>query len=445
MYTTVNCARCGTPFQAEIHQIVNVDQNPELKFQLINGQLNMAICPNCGAATQLGTPILYHDSEHELFMVHIPGQMNMDHMQRQQTIGQLTQRLMDQIPQEKRRAYLFQPQEIMTMQTFMEKVLETEGITREMIDKQRRQAELLQRMARADKDVQTHLIEENAALLDDDFFAMLQNFIDTAQQVGDDKQVLPFLNLRAKLMRETEAGRQLEKRQMALHAFNREAKAAGGVSPELLLKHILKNQEDEAFISSLAMMAQPAINYEFFNLLTREIGKQNKAGDKEAVKRLTAVRSQLLQMQEELRKQSEKIASRANETLQAILDAPDREAAVRQHLNQIDDAFMSVLSMRIAQADRQGQTQQAQALHEVYNLIMKQVESQSPPEVQLLNRLITAENESERAQVLDENQSLLSQDMIRLIDAVVQQADQSGQAEMADRLQKVKRMIEARI
>ena len=159
MITQLTCPRCGTPFQAEIHQMIDVGQQPELKMQLLNGALNVAACPNCGAATQLATPLVYHDPEHQLFMIHVPQEMNVTQVQREEMIGRFTRQVMEATPQEQRRAYLFQPQMILTMQTFMEKVLETEGITKEMIDKQRKQAELLQTLARADKDVVDHLLK----------------------------------------------------------------------------------------------------------------------------------------------------------------------------------------------------------------------------------------------------------------------------------------------
>ena len=64
MITQLTCPHCGTPFQAEIHQMIDVGQQPELKMQLLNGALNVAACPNCGAGTQLSAPLVYHDAEH---------------------------------------------------------------------------------------------------------------------------------------------------------------------------------------------------------------------------------------------------------------------------------------------------------------------------------------------------------------------------------------------
>src|SRR5690606_26185562 len=151
MYTQITCPNCGTPYTAEVHQLVDARRTPDLKQRLLEGSLNMAVCPNCGAGGQLTTIMVYHDPEHELFMVYVPHEMQLNQVQREQAIGRLTQRVIDNLPAEERRAYMLQPQIIINMQTFMEKVLETEGITKEMIERQQKQTELVRALAQADK------------------------------------------------------------------------------------------------------------------------------------------------------------------------------------------------------------------------------------------------------------------------------------------------------
>ena len=445
MHTQLNCPHCSTPFQAEIHQMIDVGQQPELKMHLLNGALNVAVCPNCGAGTQLSTPLVYHDPAHELFMIHVPTEMNVSQVQREEMIGRFTRQVMEATPQEQRRAYLFQPQMVLTMQTFMEKVLETEGITKEMIDKQRKQAELIQTLAQADQDVADHLIKERSKEFDEEFFAILQNYVEAAQQMDDNKQLLPLLNLRARLMTETAVGRRIEAKQVAVHGLSREAKAQGGLSAELLLKHIMKHQKNMEIVETMAMSGQSALTYQFFQLLTAEIEKREKAKDKVSAGRLTEVRKRLLAFQETMRQQSQQIVMEADQLLQQIMQAEDKEAAVRANLGRIDDAFMYVLSNRIAQADQQGQTEQAQALNQVYSLIMSFAEQQAPPEVQLLNDLMEAESEAMMEQLLTERQELLSPELVQVVDMLRERANGEGQQELDGRLHLIKTMIQARL
>ncbi len=444
MHTQITCPQCGTPYTAEVHQFVDSKQTPQLKKQLLNGQLNMAVCPNCGYGGQMSTILLFHDAEYEKFIVHIPAQMNLDSIQREQMIGQLTRQAMDSLPPEERRAYMFQPQIMLNMQTFMENVLETEGITKEMIEHQRKQSELLAKLARADKDVADYLIKENLSQIDEAFFAMLQSYIDAASQMNDDKQLLPLINLRAKLMTQTSVGQRIEKRQTAMHALNRDAKKAGGLSPQMLLDHVLKNLGEQDIVDGLVAAGQSALTYDFFSLMTAEIEKLEKS-DKDRAQQVISLRDDLLEWQKEMRAQSEQVVNAAMQTLQAVMDAPDKQAALAAHADKIDDVFMYVLQAQSAQAEREGNEALLQNLVEIQAMIVQQVEQQMPPHIQFLNQLVRTESLDEQQKMLDENAHLLSGDMLTLVDQVIGQAGQTGDEMLNERLQTVKSLISARV
>ena len=324
MYTQITCPNCQTPYTAEIHQVIDSDETPDLKQRLLAGQLNVAVCPNCGAGGQMMTPMLFHDAAHEMFVIFMPQEMNMGQMERERLIGQMARQVMDSMPSERRRAYMLQPQTVLTMQSFMEKVLETEGVTKEMIQRQQKQLELLQKLAKADKDVADYLLKERMGEIDETFFAMLQQYIDSAAQMQDNKQLINLTNLRAKLMTETEIGQEMERQQIALHALNREAKAQNGLSPELLLKHLLKHLDDEKIQMALVRAGQGALSYHFFQHLTEEIEAKEKAGEKTAVQQLTAMRQRLLKIYDDMQAQSKRLLDEADKTLQALLAAEDK-------------------------------------------------------------------------------------------------------------------------
>ena len=445
MRTQVTCPNCQMPYPAEIHQVIDAQQNPELKQQLLSGQLNVAVCPSCGMGGPMGTAMLYHDADHELFMVYVPTELNLPHMEQQQLIGQLTQQAMRNIPQEKRKAYLFQPQTILTMQTFMEKVLETEGITKEMIDRQRKQAELLQTLAGADMDVVDYLLKERGREIDEVFFAMLQQFIDSAAQSSETETLIRLTNLRAKLMTDTAIGREMEKQQIAIHALNREAKKAGGLNTAMFVKHILANIDEPKVVDGLVMAAQGGLSYEFFQLLSAELEKEEMAGNKAKVQQIEATRERLLGIYEGMQNESRRMLDAANNVLQVLLQAEDVATAVQQNVDKIDDAFMYLLSSQIAEADQQGQTDRIQALNRVYNTILKQMESQYPPEVMLINSLLEAPSEAEQNQILDENKAMLTPNLLQMIDGLIPQLEEAGQKEVAEKLQQVKGKIALRV
>ena len=445
MYTHVTCPQCGTPYTAEVHQVVDSKHTPQLKQMLLNGQLNVAVCPKCGAGGQMATLMLFHDAEYELFMVHVPQELHLNQVQREQMIGQLTKQVMDDLPPEERRAYMFQPQIMMNWQTFMEKVLETEGVTPEMIARQKKQSELLQTLMRADKDVQDVLLKERVNEIDETFFAMLQQFVDMASQMQDNKQMVKLTNLRARLMTETAVGQRMEQQQMALHKLSREAKKQGGLTPAMLVNHIVANQAQPHVVDALVMAGQGALQYEFFSLFTAEIEKAEKVGDKAAVNRLTALRADLLQLYEGMQQQSKSIMQAAMTTLNTILAAPDKNQALAENAEKIDEAFMTVLVAKMHEADEKNDIAQFQALNEIHSLIYAQMERTLPPHVQLLNQLVRSESPEEQAQLLQENEQFVSDELIQLIDQVMEQAGERGQDDLNGRLQSVKSLILARL
>ena len=445
MQTQITCPNCGTPYVTEVYQLIDVGQQPALKQLILSGQLNLAVCPNCGAGGQLSTPLVYHDPDHELFMTYIPPEMNLDSVQREQIIGRLVRQAVDNTPQEKRRAYMFQPQPVLSLQTFMENILETEGITKEMIARQRKQSELLRKLANADKDVRDYLLKDNMDLIDETFLAMLQSIMEQASQMNESDQLVKLSNLRAKLMTETPAGRRMEQQQIAVHKFNQAAKKQGGLSAELLLEHVLANRDDDAVVDAIIAAGQGALRYNFFSLFTEEIEKEEKGGNMAEAKKLSDLRARLLQIYDQIQQQTRQVMSQAAETLDAILEAEDMETAVRANFDRFDDAFMYYLASRIAQADQQGQTETVQKLQDIHSLIVQEAEGQVPPEIQLLNAMLESESDLERAQILEEHPELVSEEILEVLDVVQNQVVQTGQDELNGRLESIKAMIAARL
>lgn len=443
MQTQITCPVCQTKFVGEVHQIVDVGQDPELKEMFLGGYLNVVQCPSCGSVTQVGTPLLYHDPEHELFLVHVPLEMNLSHEEQQQLIGQLVRRAMDSLPPEQRRGYMLQPQTVISIQTLVEKVLEAEGITPEMVAQQRAQADLLQELLLADKEMVENLIIEREDQIDAGFFALLRALMESAEHAGQDDQMMKLVNLQALLFRKTEYGQKLERQQQALHAFTREAKQAGGLTPRLLLKHVLANRDDEVVVESLLMAGQQAFNYEFFVLLSERIEKRQKSGIN--ANELLDLREYLLQLQQEMEQKSREIMAEAQKTLSQLLSAEDKQATIKANMGNFDDVFMLVLSASIAQAENRGDTARLAELREIQNGIVQVIEQQAPPQVRLINQLLGAESDEEMRQLLDENTELVQPELMELVGAIAAQADETDDQELKSRLGRLETVIANRL
>jgi hypothetical protein len=195
----------------------------------------------------------------------------------------------------------------------------------------------------------------------------------------------------------------------------------------------------------IAQAGAQAMTYEFFSGLTAEIEKQNLAGQTQVVARLTQLRTDLLQMQEEMQKASEQIIQDAQEGLNMILTSSDMEQAVRNNMNNFDDAFMYVLSAEIARAEESGEQERLDQLNHIRALIAEQVDDQTPPEIQLLTQLMYTETDEEMEQLLDANEALLSDDLLKVVDLLQDQVKESGQEQLVEQLGRVKGMIAPRL
>lgn len=445
MQTQISCPNCGTPYVADIYQIIDVGRQPQFKEMLLSGQLNFAVCPNCGAGGRIATPLLYHDPAHDLFMVHVPQEIHMDQFRREELVGRLVQQVVNQTPMEKRRGYMLAPQTMLTMQSFMERVWETEGVTPEMLARQQRQVELLRTLASASDDVQDFLIKDRNREIDETFFGILRAQIEATSQMSDSNLVNSLLNLQAKLMTQTEVGRRLEKQQIALHALSRDAKKEGGLSPKLLSRHIIANENDEALISAIALTGRAALTYEFFALLTDEVEKREKAGNTNGAQHLGQVRDNLLTLQKEMQEATQQVLKEAQDTLDEIIKADNTEEAVIANLGRVDDAFMHVLEARLIHADQSGRREEADKLARIQQVIISQIQGDTPPEVQFLTQLISAPSKADRERLMTTSEDMLSAQLIELIDLLREQAGNAGQDDLVDRLGEVKSEVTAKL
>lgn len=57
---------CGEDFESELWSSVNVSQEPELKEEILAGQLNVVNCPTCKTMVYAERFVLYHDPSNEL-------------------------------------------------------------------------------------------------------------------------------------------------------------------------------------------------------------------------------------------------------------------------------------------------------------------------------------------------------------------------------------------
>lgn len=435
----VTCPNCSNHFASPVLTIIDAGENPEAKTLLLAGQINIAVCPQCGHAGRLSTPLVYHDPEKELLLTFVPSELGLPDVEQQQIIGDLTNRVMSHLSPDQRKGYLLRPQSFLRMEALIEAIFKADGITPEMLEAQRAKASLLDRLMRTStQDARRQIAEEHDSEIDYDFFQFLVLNIEMAQAGGPENAVQQLLKLRQELLEWTTAGRDVAAREEALRELGTE------ISREALLEKLVQAAlaGEQAKVETMAAVGRPAIDYLFYQQLTNRIEAADVGGKVQEAQTLRALREDLLDLTAEIDAELQRASEEAAQLVQQILESDDLEQAVRANLDQIDDLFLNALGTRIQAALKSGQSETAERLQEIGNIIMGLIEEMQPPEIQLINKLLSTEYPVATQSLLEENQPQVNARLVEVMRMIEQDLTQNGRTEMAKKLSLVRAQAE---
>lgn len=427
----ITCSTCRRQFTTTVHSIVDVGQNPEAKNRLLQGQINVAVCPQCGTGGTLSIPFLYHDPQKELLLVYTPPSAIMDNNQQQQFIGVLLNRVMASLPPERRKGYLFLPHTFLSMETMLDEIIMADGLSRQQLESQKHRFRLLDRLVYATSDdVISVIARENEKDLDYEFFLMLNGLIERIRAQGNEAEAARLQDLHRKLLQYSEAARQadVESTQIA--------------SKDELVQRLLET-DDERQQKSLVAAARPLLDYAFFQALTATIEAAKQAEDTEKANRLLGLRSKLLEWTKELDAEARKIWERKGKLIEEILRSPDWQAALELHWQEIDHIFLTILGNNIKLAQQRDDAQTAATLQQLADLALVIARQHAPPEVQLLNELLEADYPEGTQRVLEGNRDQVNADFAKLIDAVIQDLAAQGHPQDLNTVQLIRAQVKA--
>ncbi len=429
---TITCPQCGQPFPAIMEQLLDVGVDPGVKDRLLSGRVNVIACPHCGYQGAVSTPVMYHDPDKQLAIIHVPMELQLPTGDRERIIGDMTNAIMRSLPEDAPKGYLLQPSMALTMQGLVEQVLEADGITREMLDAERKKIELLGELVEAKSGEVDRLLDENFELFDRSFLELLSYTAQSASQGGDSRTSLRLLNIRQRLMETTEAGQEMLEEQQALIEASEEIQELGeGITREQYVDLIANAAYNPKKVEALAALGRVFLDYTTFQLLT---GRIEAAQSDEEAEALSNARETLLAISAEYEKQSRAIIEQAVNTLKLILQSPDIKAAIHANLNRIDQTFLSVLQANLEESRRSGNVEVSRRLQQVRDEVLQLLEQAAPPEVRLLNQLLAVETDEEAVAVLSENSGGVTDELLAIMEDLAQQLRQAGNEASADRL-----------
>ncbi len=424
--TQISCPRCHTPMTAEIQQLFDMNTDPEAKQKLLSGSANVIQCPTCGYQGLYPTPIVYHDPEKEMLLTYFPPELGVSINEQEKMVGPLIKRVVDDLPMEKRKAYLFQAQNMLTYQTMLEKILEADGITKDMLDAQQKKIQLIQRLiSTPNADSRKEIIKQEEALIDETFFGLFSRLMEATMAQGDKQSAQQLALLQQELLQETKIGQEIQEKmkssQKAMEDLQNAAK--NGLTREILLDLLIKSP-DEIYTNTLVGMIRSGLDYEFFQTLTQKIDAETNADKKN---KLTSLRDFLLEITKEMDAQITEEKKKARETLQKILSEQNIEAGLQKYGNELNEFFVEAVQESLQEARKSADLDRISKLGQLNTMIE---EANKPPEeIKFVEELLQASDPEKVKNLLNENSEVVNDEFVQLLTSLVSQTEQQGNQE----------------
>lgn len=415
-HTTITCPQCRQPFAATVYDVIDVGQNPALKEAFLEGQVNTVTCPHCGMQGMLAIPFAYHDPQKELLLIYLPAELNLPMPEEEKIIGDLTRKVMNSLPADQQKAYLLNPKRMMTIQSLIHAILEADGVDRKELERQTQLLQLLLEMidkARAgDEEALHQLIDANKEKIDYTFMLMLSNMIQaTVEQEDHEEEMVQALHR----LRET-----------LIERLNLSPADVPKLGYEAMYDDVLAmlREADPGRLQALVAANRPILDYGFFLHLTEKI--ESATSEEERAELLT-LRDALVKLTDEMDAEAKQAVERAARQLEAILQAEDIDKAVEERFQELDEAFLVLLSANLQAAKEQKREDVAALMERIYQKVVSLAESRLPPEMQLINQLLRTPSAEERAALLrNAFQTYPPDHLINLLETLFHDAEQQG-------------------
>ncbi|MFN2299602.1 MAG: CpXC domain-containing protein [Anaerolineales bacterium] len=439
--TTIKCPNCSTPQPAAIEQVIDVAQDPAAKTRLLQGQLNFFVCPSCGFQGTLSTPLVYHDPVKELLLTFVPPEAPLTAMEQEKALGALIQQVMQSLPAEQRKGYLLRPQAVLTAQGLVERVLEADGITKEMLEQQRAKSRLVRELIEAEPDARRELIAKQDKRIDADVLALISVIARSASAQKDEAFAKQALAAREDVLHQSTAGKRSLAQQEEMDHAARDLQGLGKEFNIDSLVRLVAAAPSLDRVTALAALAWQVMDYSFFQRFTENL---EKASGTER-ERLTAIRDRALL---EVQRVQQAVQSEMNLTagvLQSILQAPDLDAAVEQYLPECNDLFFAILEANLETARREKQEENAKRLEEVKTKIFAALEKSLPPELRLLRELLEKETDEQAEALLSERAAEITEAFVSALKHTVEDLESGPEDPRGKRMKRLLELAEKQL
>jgi hypothetical protein len=428
--TQIQCPNCKSSVQAAVEQLIDVGQDPSSKTRLLSGTFNRIQCPVCGFEGQMSTPLVYHDPANELLFTYIPVELNIPKQEQERVIGNLINQVVQGLPAEMRKGYLFQPQSVLTMQSLLERILEADGITREEIEAQRSKMRLFEDLVRTTEENLASFIKDHDHEMDAGFFQLASLTL----QATSDPRAREALNVRLeKALELTSYGKDLAAQEAELRAAAESLKESGEeLTREIILDLLIQAPNDQR-IMALINLTRPALDYPFFQELTERIDATE--GDER--EKLTALRTRILEICGQIDKLQEARAAQATSLLRSLMETEDLDQAFQTAIPLIDNLFLTILEANIQAAKEADDQESLAKLETILARVQEWIRQSLPPGLLLAQQIIEIEDEQQAIALLAESSQKIDE---QFLGSLISAAERFEEDKAEEEAQKVRRL-----
>lgn len=418
------CPRCKQPITADVQMLFDLNTDPTAKQKLLGQTTNFARCQSCGYEGMISSPIVYHDPSKELLLTYFPPELGLPINEQEKQIGPLINQVVNALPAEKRKGYLFQPSTMFTFQTLIDRILEADGITKEMIEAQQKRVNLIQRLLSVpNPEDRITIIHQEEETIDGNMFAILSTLLQSAAMQGDEKTTKVLGQIQNEMLKETKIGQKLladsQETKEALQQLEKAQK--DGLTREKLLD-ILTTVKSETSLATIVSVARSGMDYQFFQILSERIEKEQE--DKKQP--LIELRDRLLSLTREIDLEVKKHLENANQLLETILEDEKLDESIEKHLPEIDEFFSQAVQIAFEKAREENNLARIEKIQKVISVIEKM--TAPPPEIEFIQALLEAPDEEIRKKLLEENLEKINDQFLTTVNSIISEGETRKQS-----------------
>lgn len=419
--TTVRCPQCKQPVQAIVEQLFDVTLDPDSKKRLLGRISNYIRCQTCGYQGPVATPVVYHDNEKELLLTFFPPELGLGANDQEKIIGPLIKTAMERLPQEKRKAYFLRPQNFFTFQSMLEKILEKDGVTKQMLDEQQEQIALLQKLLEMQQpENRVQLIQASSELINDRFFVLFERIAQGAISSGDQQAIDAVTQIQKEIIDNSEYGKTVSAELNEVETAIKSLKELGNGFTREALVHLLIEAPNEARLTALINMTRGGMDQSFFDTFNAVINTYPQTEHP----KLISIRDRVLELIKHFDQLMKQQVEEIEKFLDQILESPDVEKATLENINAFEnETVMAVLEAKVREAQASNNHQKLEKLSGIFSIVQQ---ANTPPEVDLINSLVEIADQPDLLEkTILENREKMSEEVEQFSLAMIQQIEQS--------------------